>query len=104
MSPDTLPISPQDWHTLTPMGVCLGLLTVLVLVGIPLLIYHNRKDMSAMRAEFIASINQISARYESERQRKDAECATERDRMHGRFEASLREVTQSVRGGRRGSG
>lgn len=89
--PTELPIQPSDWSSLDPIGVCLGLLTFLVLVGIPLLIHHHRKDMAATRTEFINSIDKISARYEEERRRKDGECAAERKAVYEKFEALFRE-------------
>lgn len=102
--PTELPIQPHDWSSLTPIGVCLGLLTVIVLVGIPWLLVQHRREREETHKEFLEALtkeeqfrNAMSDRYEQERKRMHEECRTERQAQWERYESSLREIVQSSR-------
>lgn len=92
-----LPLQPHDWSSLTPIGVCLGLLTLLVTCGIPWLLVRHSRDMSDARKEFLAALDKEVSFRNSQFERSEQE----RKRIIDGFEATLREITQQV-GRRRG--
>lgn len=96
MPPD-LPIRPSEWSSLTPIGVCLGLLTIIVLVGIPWLLVQHRRELKEVRREQKEERDAFLKALEKEAAfRNEMLDRAEKDREHQweRYEASLREIMQ----------
>lgn len=104
MPTDLVP-KPQDWSSLTPLGVCLGLLAFIVLVGVPWLLVQHRRELKEVRDEQkLERDDFLKALAQEAHFRNEMLDRAEKDRVHQweRYEASLREIMSSRTPARRG--